>query len=48
METGPGDFLYIAPGEVHQGVNESGEPAEAVVFRDSEVEEVVEVDVPPR
>lgn len=41
--TGPGDFLFIPPGEIHQAINEGDEPAEAVVFRDDEVEEVVEV-----
>lgn len=46
VETGPGDFLYIGPGEIHLGVNESGEPAEAVMFRDNEVEKMVVVPVP--
>lgn len=43
VETGPGDFLFIKPGEVHQAVNDSDEWAEAIVFRDSEHEAVVEV-----
>lgn len=29
----PGDFVFIAPGEVHREVNPGGEESEAVLFR---------------
>ncbi len=43
MEIGPGDFIYVPAGAVHQPVNDSSEPMEIIVARNTPVEIVVEV-----
>jgi uncharacterized RmlC-like cupin family protein len=47
VEAGPGDFIYVGPGVVHQELNASEtEPIECVVVRSSQENVVVNVDVP--
>jgi uncharacterized RmlC-like cupin family protein len=46
VEAGPGDFVYVGPGVVHQEINASDtEPIECVVVRSSQENVVVNVDV---
>ena len=43
LSIGPGDFIYVPPGAVHQPVNDSlSEPMELIVARNAPVEIVVE------
>jgi len=45
LPIGPGDFIYVPPGAVHQPINDSlSEPLELVVARNTPVEIVVEYD----
>jgi uncharacterized RmlC-like cupin family protein len=47
VEAGPGDFVYVGPGVVHQEINPSdSEPIECIVVRSSQENVVVNVDVP--
>ena len=43
LEAGPGDFIYVAPGEIHREGNPGEEPAEIVVVRAGDGEIVVNV-----
>lgn len=46
VEAGPGDFVYVGPGVVHQEINVSeSEPLECIVVRSSQETLVVNVDV---
>jgi uncharacterized RmlC-like cupin family protein len=47
IDAGPGDFIYVPPGLVHQEINLSDrEPVESIVVRDSQENVVVNVGVP--
>ena len=47
LDIGPGDFIYVPPGAVHQPVNSSAtEPLEMIVARNSPVEIVEEYEPP--
>ena len=47
VDAGPGDFIYVSPGLVHQEINlNEREPVESIVVRDSQENVVVNVDVP--
>jgi len=47
VDAGPGDFIYVPPGLVHQEINlNEREPVESIVVRDSQENVVVNVDVP--
>ncbi len=47
VEAGPGDFIYVPPGLIHQEITLSGgEPLETIVVRDSQENIVVNVDLP--
>jgi uncharacterized RmlC-like cupin family protein len=48
LEAGPGDTLYVAPGEIHREGNPGGEPSEIVVVRSGEGDIVVNVAGPSR
>jgi len=43
LEAGPGDFIFIPPGEIHREGNPHIEPSEVVVVRAGEGEIVVNV-----
>jgi uncharacterized RmlC-like cupin family protein len=43
LEAGPGDFIFVPPGEIHREGNPRVEPAEIVVVRAGEGEIVVNV-----
>lgn len=43
LEAGPGDFIYVAPGEIHREGNPGVEPSQIVVVRAGEGEIVVNV-----
>lgn len=45
LPIGPGDFIYVPPGAVHQPVNDGPEPMELVVARNAPVEILVEYQV---
>jgi uncharacterized RmlC-like cupin family protein len=46
-EAGPGDFVYVGPGVIHQEINASEtEPLECIVVRSSQENVVVNVNVP--
>ena len=44
LDCGPGDFIFIPPGEVHREVNPGDEPSHVVLFRVGSGEVVVNVD----
>jgi uncharacterized RmlC-like cupin family protein len=47
VEAGPGDFVYVGPGVIHQEINPSdSEPIECIVVRSSQENVVVNVDLP--
>ncbi len=47
VEAGPGEFIYVPPGLVHQEINASdNEGIEMIVTRDSQENVVVNVDLP--
>ena len=46
LDAVPGDFIYIAPHEIHREGNPSGEPGSAVVVRAGQGEPVFNVDGP--
>ncbi|MBM3940519.1 MAG: cupin domain-containing protein [SAR202 cluster bacterium] len=48
LEMGPGYFLYVPPGAVHQPVNDSDETMELIVARNTPVEVVQEWDAKER
>ncbi|MEX0785369.1 MAG: cupin domain-containing protein [Dehalococcoidia bacterium] len=47
VEAGPGDFVYVPPGVVHQEINvDGGAPVEMIVARDGQENIVVNVELP--
>jgi len=47
IEAGPGDFIYIPPGLVHQELNLSdSESIDSIVVRDSQANVVINVELP--
>ncbi len=44
----PGDFIYVAPGEIHRESNTGGERSEAIVVRSGTGEVVINVNGPER
>jgi uncharacterized RmlC-like cupin family protein len=45
LPIGPGDFIYVPAGAVHQPVNDGTEPLELIVARNTPVEIVEEVEI---
>ena len=48
LETGPGDFLYVARGAVHRESNPTDQESQIVVVRSGSGEPVINVDRPER
>ena len=48
LETGPGDFLYVAPGAIHRESNPSADESRIIVVRAGSGEPVFNVDGPER
>lgn len=46
VEVGPGDFIYVPPGAIHQEINIGSEAAEMIVCRSGQENVVVNVDLP--
>ena len=46
LETGPGDFLYVAPGAIHRESNPSADESQIIVVRAGSGEAVINVDGP--
>ena len=46
LETGPGDFLYVAPGAIHRESNPSADESQIIVVRAGSGEPVFNVDGP--
>jgi hypothetical protein len=46
LETGPGDFLYVAPGAIHRESNPSADESRIIVVRAGSGEPVFNVDGP--